>query len=138
MDKSYGSKNEVKSATYAVVLVTCPTRAEGESLAEKLVETSNAACVNVIPGVRSIYRWEGKVEKNDEVMLVVKTRTRMVGEVTEFVKENHKYSVPEVVALSVRGGNNAYLNWIGANTNIVTEEREIILPDAPSDAPAKE
>ncbi len=122
---------EAKNPTYMVVLVTCPTRAEGETLAEKLVESHMAACVNLVPGVRSIYRWEGKIEKNDEVMLFIKTRTRMIGEVTEFVKENHKNEVPEVVALSIRGGNTGYLNWIGANTQIINEAKEFSLPEKP-------
>ncbi|OIO10137.1 MAG: hypothetical protein AUJ52_04970 [Elusimicrobia bacterium CG1_02_63_36] len=132
------SKHAVKPATYAAILVTCPTRAEAEALAEKMVEHHLAGCVNVVPGIRSIYRWEGKVEKNDEVLLIVKSRMRMLGELTEFVKENHKYSVPEVIAFSIRGGNNAYLNWIGANTQIVVEEREITLPDHPPTPPPAE
>lgn len=132
------SKNTVKPATYAAILVTCPTRAEAEALAEKMVEQHLAACVNVVPGIRSIYRWEGKVEKNDEVMLIVKTRMRMLGELTEFVKENHKYTVPEVIAFSIRGGNNAYLNWVGANTQIVFEDREITLPERPEKLPPTE
>ncbi|PCI36466.1 MAG: divalent-cation tolerance protein CutA [Elusimicrobia bacterium] len=124
--------NSAESTPYSLVLVTCPSRSEGETLAEKLVEASMAACVNIIPGIRSIYRWEGKIEKQDEVMLTIKTRTRMIGEVTEFIKENHKYDVPEALAISIDGGNAGYLNWIGANTVIVNEAKEFSLPKKPS------
>jgi periplasmic divalent cation tolerance protein len=101
---------------YRIVLMTCPDKAQADKLARGLVESRLAACVNVVPGVESHYRWEGKIERAGEVLLIAKTRAALTSEVSAFVRKNHSYSVPEVVALDVADGNENYLDWVGANT----------------------
>ena len=95
-----------------VVLVTCPDRDSGEALARALVEERLAACVNVVPGVRSLFRWEGEIEEADEVLLLVKTRADRLAAVRERVSALHPYDLPEVLALAAAGGSEAYLDWV--------------------------
>jgi len=89
-----------------------------EVLAKRLVERKLAACVNVLPGVRSVYAWKGEVQVDDECLLVVKTRASLVPDVTAAILELHPYDMPEVVALALEGaeGNPAYLAWLVAET----------------------
>ena len=75
-----------------------------------------AACVNIIPGVRSLFWWEGKVEEADEHLLIVKTRAALFPEVTRIVKSLHSYDVPEIIALPITDGNQDYLDWLGRET----------------------
>lgn len=96
--------------------VTCPDRALAEDLARRLVEERLAACGNVLDGMRSVYRWEGKVEEASEAVLIVKTRAELVERVTARVRELHPYACPCVAALPVTGGNPDYLAWIAAET----------------------
>jgi periplasmic divalent cation tolerance protein len=103
-------------AVYQAALITVPDRRTGLSLARGLIGRRLAACVNIVPGVRSIYRWKGKVEEASELLLVVKTRRGLLKKLTSFVRENHPYSVPEVVALPVVGGNPDYLAWLSDST----------------------
>lgn len=104
------------AAAYNVVLVTVPDRKTAEALAEGLVGAKLAACVNVIPGLTSVYWWEGKVDKAEELLLVAKTRSGLVPELAEYVRKNHPYAVPETISLPILDGNPAYLDWLGANT----------------------
>ena len=99
-----------------VILVTCGTEDEGARIARALVERRLVACVNLIPGVRSIYRWEGKIEDAREVLLVAKTTAERVGQVTAAVRELHSYSCPETIALDVTEGAERYLAWVAEET----------------------
>jgi periplasmic divalent cation tolerance protein len=95
-----------------VVLVTASGADEAERLAEVLVAEHLAACVNVVPGVRSIYRWQGEVERATEWLLVIKTVQPAMPAVIERVRSLHSYTVPEVLALPVSAGSDAYLAWL--------------------------
>jgi periplasmic divalent cation tolerance protein len=95
-----------------VVLVTAPDAEVGASLARHLVEERLAACVNVLPGVRSVYRWEGEIHESDECLLVAKTAAATTPRLTERVVELHPYEVPEVLALAVERGLPEYLEWV--------------------------
>jgi periplasmic divalent cation tolerance protein len=99
-----------------VVLVTCPSAAVGETIGQALVEAHLAACVNIIPRLTSIYRWEGKVVRDREVLLLVKTRAARLAALRRQVVALHPYSVPEIIALPVRAGLPAYLAWIADAT----------------------
>lgn len=99
-----------------VVLVTVSSEEEGLKVARSLVERRLAACVNVVPGVRSIYRWKGAVQDERELLLVAKTREELLPRVVAAVKELHSYTVPEVIALPVLSGNESYLAWVKEET----------------------
>ena len=95
-----------------VVLTTAGSEAEGQTIARELVERRLAACVNVIPGVQSTYRWQGAVQTASEWLLVVKTQRDRFGAVRSAIKELHSYDVPEIVMLEVGDGDSGYLNWL--------------------------
>lgn len=99
-----------------VVLVTMPTAERAAELARALVEERLAACGNVVPGLRSIYRWEGRVVDEPEVLLVLKTTAARFEALRDRVLALHPYQVPEVLALPVDAGSAAYLAWVGAET----------------------
>ncbi|MFA6434811.1 MAG: divalent-cation tolerance protein CutA [Elusimicrobiales bacterium] len=105
---------------YAVCLVTAGDEKTASSIAGGLVEGKLAACVSMIGGVASTYRWKGKVETAGEVLLVIKTRKSLVEDVEQFVKRNHPSSVPEILFMSVEHGSRDYLDWLGANTLFTT------------------
>jgi periplasmic divalent cation tolerance protein len=95
-----------------VVLVTAPDAEKAAELGRALVEEKLVACANVIPGVRSIYRWEGRIEDASEALLVLKTPRFKLRELVDRVTELHPYEVPEVVALRIEEGHNRYLDWV--------------------------
>jgi periplasmic divalent cation tolerance protein len=98
-----------------VVLSTCASAEEGAKIARLLVERRLAACVNVVPGVRSFYRWKGAVETADEVLLVMKSSRHLFAELNAALHSAHSYEVPECLALSPVEGSEAYLNWVAEN-----------------------
>jgi periplasmic divalent cation tolerance protein len=104
-------------ADAAVVLVTAPDHAVAERLVTMLVEERLAACGNIVAGVASIYRWEGAVERADEVLIILKTASSAVPQLSERVAALHPYDVPEVLALPVAAGLESYMTWIAANVN---------------------
>jgi periplasmic divalent cation tolerance protein len=97
---------------FQIVLSTCANREEAERIAHRLVELQLAACVNILPGVQSIYRWQGNVESAAEVLMVIKTRADLVPEVELTIAGLHSYEVPEFLVLPVFGGSHAYLAWL--------------------------
>jgi periplasmic divalent cation tolerance protein len=99
------------ASAYKVVLITAP-KGKGVEIARRIVEERLAACVNVVSGVTSIYWWEGKVNVDDEDLLIVKTRGDAVGALVRRVKEIHPYTVPEIIALDIVEGNPDYLRWV--------------------------
>jgi len=98
-----------------VVFVTAGSAAEAERIARALVEEELAACVNLLSPIRSIYRWEGKVEQSDEVLLVAKTTAESFERLRARVVELHSYECPEVVGWSIEKGHEPYLRWIEAS-----------------------
>jgi periplasmic divalent cation tolerance protein len=100
-----------------IVFVTVPSRADGERIAEVLVGEQLAACVNVIGPIRSIYRWQGEICRDDEHLLLIKTTRARYAALEARVKGLHTYDVPEVVALPVEMGSAAYLEWIKSVTS---------------------
>jgi periplasmic divalent cation tolerance protein len=101
--------------TAVVLLVTAPTADAAATLARALVEEGLAACGNVVPAIRSIYRWEGKVQDEPEALLVLKTERRLVPAVKARLPELHPYQVPELLVLPVEDGLAPYLEWVGAS-----------------------
>ena len=100
---------------YIVVYVTAP-QDEAVDLAKTLVEERLVACVNLVPGLRSIYWWRGKVEDEPEVLCIMKTRSNLFESLRDRVRELHSYEVEEIIALPILAGNPPYLDWIRENT----------------------
>jgi len=95
-----------------LVLTTAPPDDTGETLARALVERRLAACVNRIPGIRSIYRWKERVESEEEELLIVKTSPLLLDRLEETIREIHPYEVPEMLVLPASGGFPPYLDWL--------------------------
>ncbi|MFO8073161.1 MAG: divalent-cation tolerance protein CutA [Polyangia bacterium] len=104
------------SEEHLVVLITAPAGAGEAELAGALVRERLAACVNLLPAVRSFYRWEGAVHDDPEVLLVCKTTSARYPELERRVVELHPYDEPEVIALPVERGAESYLRWVGEET----------------------
>ncbi|QNI33850.1 divalent-cation tolerance protein CutA [Alloacidobacterium dinghuense] len=97
---------------YRVVLTTVSSAEEAKRIAHSLVEERLAACVNITGDAESVYRWEGKVENAEEILLLIKTRVEKIKALEEAVRRLHSYDVPEFVILKVDGGSPAYLKWM--------------------------
>lgn len=108
-----GGKEGPKGAKVRVLLSTCPQE-KAEELATFLVESNLAACVNIVPLVTSVYRWEGKLQKEPESLLVIKCPKSTAKAAVEALVEKHPYDVPEVLVLATKGGNPHYLAWVAA------------------------
>lgn len=98
--------------TINLIYITTENKAEAERIGMTLVEERLAACINVIDGMKSIYRWEGKVIQDSETILIAKTVGEKVKALTKRVKALHSYDCPCVVALPITDGNDAFLNWV--------------------------
>jgi periplasmic divalent cation tolerance protein len=99
------------------IIVLCTVRApeDAERIARHLVESRLAACVNVVPAVMSIYRWKGKVETDEERLLLIKTRSEQFEALREAIVSLHPYEIPEVIALPIGAGHAPYLTWVDEN-----------------------
>ena len=96
-----------------IVLSTTGSADEAHKIARHLVEHRLAACVNIVPAVESIYRWQGKLESSEEWLLLIKTSAGRFAEVRDAIRRLHSYDLPECVAVSVEDGSADYLEWIG-------------------------
>lgn len=95
-----------------LVYCTCPDQQVAEKLANTLVTGRLAACVNILPGMESIYRWQGKVEKDREVLLLIKTDNAHFDVLEDTISRLHPYEVPEIIAVPIQAGHQPYLEWI--------------------------
>jgi periplasmic divalent cation tolerance protein len=95
-----------------VVLSTCETAAEAKRIADVLVGDQLAACVNIVTGVESVYRWKGEVESAAEVMLIIKTSRELLPQIEATLARMHTYELPECIALTVVDGSERYLEWL--------------------------
>ena len=107
---------------YILVLITASSMEEGEKIAGALVEEGLAACCNIIHGIRSVFKWKGEICKENEVLLLVKSKASIFERLKKRVKTLHSYETPEIIAFSIKDGLKAYLNWID----------EVILPSSSS------
>jgi periplasmic divalent cation tolerance protein len=99
-----------------LALCTCPDRATADRLASALVDEQLAACVNILPGATSVYRWEGRIERESEALLLIKTVAERFDALQERLALLHPYEVPEIIATPITAGLPAYLSWISACT----------------------
>jgi periplasmic divalent cation tolerance protein len=99
-----------------IVFVTAPGGEQAAKMAEAVVEERLAACVNIVGGVESIYWWEGKVTRDREVLMIIKSTSERYAELEQRIKELHSYTTPEVVALGIERGSEPYLEWLRDST----------------------
>jgi periplasmic divalent cation tolerance protein len=102
---------------FVIVLTTLPLESDAEKFASLLVEEKLAACVNILPAMRSVYRWKDAIERSDERQLVIKTVRARVIDLEARIRQLHPYEVPEFVVLPIDSGSPAYLSWISDSTS---------------------
>jgi periplasmic divalent cation tolerance protein len=106
------------------VYTTYPSIVEAEKAGRGLVERRLAACVNILPGMISHYRWQGAIERAEEVVMIIKTRASLADQVREAVKRSHSYTTPAILVLPIEGGDPAYLDWLMTETRPAVPSRK--------------
>ncbi|WP_435101009.1 divalent-cation tolerance protein CutA [Arhodomonas sp. AD133] len=104
------------SEEHLVALSTCPDRETAERIAEALVAGHHAACVNIIPGLTSVYRWQGEVHRDPELLLVAKTTRAAFDELEAAIRAEHPDELPEIIAVPIAAGLEGYLHWVTEQT----------------------
>jgi periplasmic divalent cation tolerance protein len=122
-NEATASTTEIMSSDAILVYTTVADREAAHGLADLLVDARLAACVHVVAGVRSVYRWKGKVEHDDEVQLVIKSEAAQFDAIAALLREHHPYELPEVVAIRIDRGSQEYLDWIASETSPEASER---------------
>lgn len=102
--------------TECMIYITTNSEEEAEIIGRNLVTRKLAACVNIIANMKSIYHWEGKIESNEEVILIAKTKKALIDEIIENVKTLHSYQCPCIIAIPIIGGNDDFIKWIRNET----------------------
>ncbi len=97
---------------HQIILCTCPNKKSADDLASHLITEKLAACVNIIDGVRSVYEWQGKIEKSQEQLLVIKSHSDQYAAIESTIKTLHPYELPEIIAVPIERGHPEYLQWI--------------------------
>lgn len=110
-----------------LVLTTCDSEEEAARIAGRLIDARLAACVAVTPRVRTMYRWKGEVEEAEEWALTIKTREALYVQVEEMIRKMHSYETPEILAVAVAGGSQAYLDWVDAETSPVAGKTDDVI-----------
>ncbi|HIE17738.1 MAG TPA: divalent-cation tolerance protein CutA [Dehalococcoidia bacterium] len=100
-----------------VILVTTSTKDEARKIADLVLSQRKAACINVMTGVDSTFWWQGKLDSAQESVLIIKTKASLLAEIIDLVRVMHSYTVPEIIALPIVGGNEDYLRWIDEETS---------------------
>ena len=95
-----------------IVLTTAGSIEEAQRIAAALVEQRLAACVNILPGVGSVFRWQGKIDRTSEWLMIIKTKAEAFERVRDAIQKLHSYDVPEIISLEIDDGSAAYLQWI--------------------------
>ncbi len=103
---------KTRQRSCSITLITCPDRRSAQRIASALVEARLAACVNLVPGLTSIFRWEGRLQKAGEVLLIAKSSTRCFPALVKAVRRLHPYTVPEIIRLPITAGFPGYLKWL--------------------------
>jgi len=105
------------STDYLLIYSTCPDLSTAERIAQQLVEAELAACVSIIPGLTSIYKWQGAIEQNQEVLLMIKSRGSHYAALELSLRQHHPHELPEIIAVPIERGLPPYLNWIDESLN---------------------
>lgn len=110
------SNRRASTHEHLIVYSTTPSEQVAKQISKAIVQARLAACVNILPGVSSVYWWDDKVNESQEHMLIIKTRNELMPTLTELIRKEHPYDVPEIVAHPITAGSQDYLNWITAST----------------------
>ncbi|CRH02913.1 cutA, putative [Plasmodium relictum] len=108
-----------EDSPFIAVYVTTPNKDVAENISNVLLREKLASCVNIIPGILSLYHWKGEIAKDNEVLMMIKTKKHLFQEIVNSVKLNHPYEVPEVIAIPIQLGNKEYLDWISNSVKSV-------------------
>lgn len=95
-----------------LIYCTCPNQETAEQIAQQLIARKLAACVNILPGVSSVYEWQGQIETAQEHLLLIKSRKAQYAEIEAAIKAIHPYQLPEIIAVAIESGSTEYLQWI--------------------------
>jgi len=101
---------------YIVIFVTAKDQEEGGRIARALLEEKLAACVNISAGIKSLFWWEGQIDTGEEVLLLIKSKKKLLPKILKTVKKHHSYTVPEIIALPIVAGSKDYLQWVENET----------------------
>lgn len=101
---------------YCIINCTTSSKVNAMEIAEYLIENKLAACVNIVPNVISVYKWEGKIVEGQEFLMIIKTKESLFRKVEKAISERHEYELPEIVATSIKKGNRDYLKWLKSET----------------------
>ena len=112
-----GTRSAPMDKDTLLVMTTCPDEAHAESLSIHLIESGLAACINRLPGISSVYRWEGQLKQGTEVLLLIKTAASQWDALEAAIKSNHPYELPEIIAVPITMGHKPYLDWIQSVTS---------------------
>lgn len=104
--------------SYQLILNTCPDFASAEQLARQIIENNLAACVNILPNLTSVYRWQGEIETAQEHLLLIKAPSEQYAAIEHFLSAHHPYDVPEIIAFSIENGLPDYLQWLTSCTSL--------------------
>jgi len=100
---------------FFIALTTCPNNDIATQLAQAVVEKQLAACVNIVPGIQSVYQWQGKIENDSEFLLMMKTNRDKIESLQTYILEQHPYEITEFITLNIESGSAAYLDWINSS-----------------------
>ncbi len=101
---------------YIIILCNTNSKDSAETIATYLIKESLAACVNIIPKITSIYKWQNKIENDEEYLMLIKTKKELFDKVKEKIQILHPYEVPEIISIDISNGNSEYLKWLNNNT----------------------
>lgn len=101
---------------YCIINCTTSSKVNAMEISEYLIENKLAACVNIVPGVISVYKWEGKIVEGQEFLMIIKTKESLFRKVEKAISERHEYELPEIVATPIKKGNRDYLKWLRSET----------------------
>jgi periplasmic divalent cation tolerance protein len=108
------SEKNYRGMMFIVIFITAANKKEAGKISEGLIKKRLAACVNTLGGIKSLFRWKGKIDEAKEVLLMVKSKKTNFQKIAGFVKSVHSYQVPEIIAIPIIAGNKPYLEWINA------------------------
>ena len=107
------TSSNISEPDYIVLFTTASNSEEAHKIAKVLLSQRKAACVNIVPGVSSLFWWQDKIDSAQESLLIIKTKVSLLSQIVTLIREIHSYEVPEIIALPIIGGNQDYLEWMG-------------------------